>query len=324
MPDPTPEEMIAAKFAGLPAPEPTPEPESTETVEPETPVETVAEPEPELEASEPEPEPAPEPLLAGKYKTVEELERAYTEAQSAIGRQGNELSELRGLREQFDELRQDLTKPAAPQYDPTGIEDELLSQPHLIPQFAQQALDSGDQVLYGKSIAAWHQVDPGGATAFQVNAHLAAQQAAFDARLAPIQQSVQSAQTATELASVYEQKAAEHADFSQVMNSVTGEQLAGFPKELVGLLQTGDETTKANVLETLYRFAKVEQVGSIADATAAAQAATQADAAQARQDAVVATTTSTTDRTPVVKTPIDQFHDAFQASTAFRKAAGLA
>lgn len=316
--------MIAAKFAGAALPEPTPdEPtETPETVDAPTTPETVTEPVEPTETTEPEPEPAP--LLAGKYKTVEELERAYTEAQSAIGRQGNELSELRQLREQFDELRTDLTRPQAPAYDPGSIEDELQLQPHLIPQYAQSALEAGDSVLYGKAIAAWHQVDPGGATAFQVNAHLAAERAQMDARLAPIQQATQQAEQAAQLAAAFEAKAAEHQDFGQVMNAVTQDQLNGFPKAVVAQLETGDQNTKLEVLETLYRWSKAEQVGNLHVAAEQAAAQAAADAQQARTDAVVATTTATTDRTEAVKTPIEQFHEQFQNSPAFRKAAGLA
>lgn len=323
------EEQITALVRGEALPETPAEPADTvetDTTEPDTLEQQASEEEESQVEDEGEAENDLEPrLYAGRYKTVEELERAYSvEAQAVITRQGAELTELRGLKDQFESLRTELTKPAGPQYDPSGIEDELAMQPHLAPSYAQQALENGDNVLWGKAMSAWYQVDPVGATAFQTNAHIRVAQDQFEQRLAPIQQSTQRAETAAGLAAAFEALQAEHPDFSEVMNGITQDQLAGFPKIVVAQLEASDPNAKREALETLYRWNKAEQVGNIANATAAAAAATAAEAVQARQDAVVATTNGSADRVPVTKTPIEQFHDQFENSMAFRKAAGLA
>ena len=70
----------------------------------------------ESEGQEPE-----ETLLAGKYKTVEDLEKGYLNSQSKIGELGPQASESQQLRERLARLEgqaQATRAPAQPQYDP--------------------------------------------------------------------------------------------------------------------------------------------------------------------------------------------------------------
>lgn len=70
---------------------------------------------------EEQPQEQPERLLAGKYKTAEELERAYEEAQAAMTRAQQEAAELRG-RTTTD------TPPANPAYDPNAYAEQFNQQ----------------------------------------------------------------------------------------------------------------------------------------------------------------------------------------------------
>src|SRR4051812_18493311 len=97
-----------------------------------------AEPQPEVAAVEPDPEtpgrerdengrfvaataeetPAETPaeteqrLLAGKYKSPEDLERAYQEAERRLGEQGNELGQYRAYLEQMQAAQQQQAQQA--------------------------------------------------------------------------------------------------------------------------------------------------------------------------------------------------------------------
>ena len=263
------------------------------------------------------------PLLAGKYKDVAELERAYQEAQTLIGRQGNELADARALRDEFQQLRDQITAPAVqtPTYDAGSLDEQFAINPTVIPAYAQQALESGDNLLYGKAMAAWQEHDAFGAAAFHANAVADAKLAALRDELKPALEGMQRAETNTAFQLAFEAKQQQHADFAQVLDTVTPETLAGFPRAVLDTLQTGDQQSKEQVLETLYRWQKAEQAGELTQAVtdAAYQQATEAVAA--KNGAVVASGSGTQDRVPVAG--VDAWREQFQNSDAFKKAAGL-
>ena len=116
--------------------------EETETVATEVPTEEeiVETEQAEEEVGTAETEAVEEtPLLAGKYKTTEELEKAYTEMQTVLGRQGAEVAELRGLCDEFVALREQIATPQTPQYDPGSAEEFIAENPAGIPAAPQQA-----------------------------------------------------------------------------------------------------------------------------------------------------------------------------------------
>lgn len=316
----TVEQEISAIYRGEQLPDAAPDDAETADTEPaeEPALEPDADDEPEVEV---EPD---TPLLAGKYKTTEELERAYLEAQTAIGRQGNELSELRGLRDEFTQLRDQLQAPAAPQYDPGTLAEFFDNNPQQIPAVAQQALDAGDQLLYQQSLKAWSDHDPIGASDFHMRQLLAAEREQLRAEIAPMREATQKTEIASQFADAYTAQKQAHEDFDQVMSSLTQAQIDGFPRTVIAALQSGDQQTKQEVLETLYRWTKAEQAGQLTQAAVNAQAAQAADAHTARQDAVVATTAASSDRTPVTRTANEAWLEQFESSPAFRKAAGQA
>ena len=285
--------------------------EQTDTVaEPEQPTEPAAE------------EESGEPLLAGKYKTVEELEKAYLEEQQLLGRQGEELGNLRQLSEQMGELAGRIPEPQPDRgYDPGSLDDYLALNPHQIPQLAQRALETNDQTLYPKAMAAWSEIDPMGALDFHARAVSRAEMAQLRAEMAPALQGMQQVQVRNDFEAAYETKAAQHDDFAQVMSAITDENIADFPKEVLAVLQTGDQASKEQVLETLYRWTKAEQAGNLTVAAGEAARQAQQDSRQARADARVATPSGSQSREPA--TGVDLWREQFQNSDAFRKAAGL-
>jgi len=288
----------------------------TETPEPEP------EPEPEAEPEvTPEPEPEGEPLLAGKYKDVAALEAAYLEAQTALGRQGSELGNLRKLEAEMEQLRGAITQPQQT-YDPGSLDEFLAQNPQQIPAVVEQALANGDGYAYQRGIAAWAELDSVGAMDYHARKVSEATAAQLRQELAPALQGMQRQQATNEMAVAYETMASKHSDFNAVMNGVSQDTLAGFPPEVLTALQNGDQTSKERVLETLYRWMKAEQAGTLTQA--ATQAVTQAaqEARADRQNAAVATQAGSLDREPVTLSPIDQYRQNFVNSPEFKRASG--
>jgi hypothetical protein len=267
-------------------------------------------------------QPAEEPLLAGKYKTVDELEKAYDELQVKLGEQGAEIGDLRALRDEFSQLRDQITQPETPPYDPGSIDEFLVDNPQQIPALAQQAIDTGDGYLYNRALAAWSEFDNVGAMDFHARKVSEANMAQLRAEMQPALQQVEQVQTTNQFVAAFEAASAKHEDFTQVMNAITEETIAGFPKTVLGALQTGDAASKQEVLETLYRWTKAEQAGNLSQAATDAARQTHEASRAARTEAAVATSSGSQSREP--KSGLDAFHEAFQQSDAFRKAAGLA
>lgn len=321
-----------AQEAGLESPTPA-EPADT-VIEEERPEGEEQEQELEPGVAEPETEEVEEPDDVANYLAkyggdVDEALKAAVEAQKVIGRQGAEVGELRKVAQQVDELRalveaqnEPQYEEPPPQYDPGSIDEYLAENPQHIPALARQAIDAGDGFLYQRALAAWGELDQVGAMDFHARAVSDAAIERLREEMAPAVQSAQRAETTNQFAAAYETVASRHEDFAMVMNAITDETIAGFPKSVIGALQTGDQATKQEVLETLYRWTKTEQAGSLSQAASAAVAQTQQDSRAARQNAAVASTTTSQGRE--VKSNLDAFHEQFQASDAFRKAAGLA
>jgi hypothetical protein len=128
-----------------------------------------------------------EKLLAGKYKSVDDLERAYAEAQAVIGRQGSEVSELRQTLEQrldaIDE-RVNAPQPVRQQITPDFIEQNPAAA-------AQLAFEQGDTYTLQAAFEQWKMEDPAGSTAWAVTKQAEEREknlrADYDARLKEIE-----------------------------------------------------------------------------------------------------------------------------------------
>lgn len=319
------EEQITQKFTGEQAPEsaPTePEVDTAEQVESEEqPRDEAGKFAPKDDAPASEAEEAEPVLLAGKYKDTAELEKAYEAAQTLIGRQGNELAEARALRSEFEQLREQLKPEPRPSYDPDSIDEYLAANPQNIPALAQQALETSDNYLYQRTLEAWGELDRVGAMDFHANAVADAKIAELEKRLTPQLEASRQVATSNEFQAAFDNRAQHHPDFAAVLDTLTQETLDGFPKQILATLQSGDQESKEQVLETLYRWQKAEQAGTLQQAVATATQQAQQDALTARQEAAVASTTGSQDRVPV--TGIDSWREQFQNSDAFKKAAGL-
>ena len=112
----------------------------------------------------PEPDIAPlqeERLYAGKYRSPEEMERAYLEQQSLQGRQSTEVGELRG---QVQALTEFLAKRDATPQQWTPPPD-----PEENPEFAARwAVENENGDVYARAMAEWREIDRAAADVYEM------------------------------------------------------------------------------------------------------------------------------------------------------------
>lgn len=250
-------EQIRSAREEAPAPEVTGEPPAAETAaetEPEAPAAPAAEAvEPEAPAV-----PATHELTVDDPEVQAYLEKfggdpakalqAAVEAQRLLGRQGQELGELRSLVEQgFQTLEQRQAAAAQPQYDPDALEGWFAENPSKIPEIAAAAYYRGDEFLLDQAIVAWEEVDKAGARRFERQISVAQARAELHAETTQ-----QTAVVAgwNEVAASF---AEDHPDVEQIAPKMR--ELATQYPNIVSVLQSGDPTAKREVLDFLYEKA---------------------------------------------------------------------
>lgn len=228
---------------------------------------------------------AEQPLLAGKYKTVADLEHAYQEAQRRLGEQGSEIGELRQLREEFAQLRQEIT-PAAPQYDAEAVQALLDENPAQIMPTIQQAWQTGNRPLLYQSIATLAQYDAAKAEELRIAVATEDAKAGLQQQIAPIVN--QNAQ------SRWEKFVADTPGVDQFIQSEEIARAAlDFPA-IAELAAHGNPDQQLEAIKTLYLASR----GRASDTLAAdVQQVARAQAHEARaaaEEAYVASTTTAT------------------------------
>lgn len=299
---------LAAKLEASPelAPEPAPE-ETPSTEEPEpqqAPPEAAAEATPSEEAPKERPrdekgrfvtETAEEKearLLAGKYRTVEDLERAYTEAQTLIGQQGSELAGWRQTAQQG--TQQDQPLPLNEQT--VGAFDQLVEQnPHAA---ASWALQANQPLLYERAMESWYDFSPKDASRFEMVNALARQQAEFQqqaqTQMEPLQERHQQEQYALAIQNLRQR----HPDVLERLEGMMG--LAQERPHLLYGLASHEQADREKTLEDLYL---------LHSALNPSQAQAQVEPEEARHPHVVSASNSLSS-TP--QTPQEAFKSAFR------------
>lgn len=266
---------------------------------------------------------AQEVLLAGKYKTTEDLVAAHEALQKKLGEQGAELGDLRALRQTLEQIQAEMAanKTPEPVYQPDEVEQWLQDNPTRIPEVAASAFQTGQEALMDQAIEAWRDIDPVGARRFERAVAVETAKQAMEAKFAPQLASVQQAEQNAEFQQVFKQLEGKYEDFDTVLNSVNDETIAGFPASSLALLQTGTADAKREVLETLYRWVKAEQAGTLTEAAKAASVQAQQESQAARANATVASATTSPSRE--AGNAVDLYRAAFRESAEYKKAAGL-
>lgn len=262
-----------------------------------------AEPEaPPEEPAAPRPETSGEAkLYAGQYKTLEALEQGAVEKQRFIDQLLSEKREQEAVfRAELDQLRAQINEPRV---DRGSLEELIETNPaqalaYSLQQHPDGSLSVRDQMLFERSLRAWHEFDSYAATNWQTQFTTAQMQQQLARQFAPQIQRANTIADTSELERAYTNVRSRHDDFEQIIGPLTEERLneivqTGVPAEILQGL-TGDLAAKEKVLETIYRWEKAERAGALATAAQeAVQQATQ-EARTAKQEATVASASTTT------------------------------
>lgn len=248
-----------------------------------------AEAEAEVEGDGDVEETAAEKLLAGRYKTVDDLEAAHEELKRKLSEQGSELGELRALRAEFEQLRSSMTTAAQPAYDRDELDDYLDTNAAALGQIVEHARVNNDGVLYEAAINKWYETNPRQASAYERHFEL---QAIRQEQAAVQQPQVLQSATAT-LAQRYE-------DFGTVLNTLRDSDDPDALALAREVAAAPDQAGKERKLGVLYHYLRSQQTGPIREAVAAAA---KDEAEQERREKVGATVASAA-TTPAPKAPL--------------------
>lgn len=235
-----------------------------------------------------------EKLLAGKYKSPEELERAYLEAQSVIGRRDTEKD---ALRESIDQLREQMAKPVE-QPHVAVTTDEILEDPAAatVRAFAQK-----DERALDRAYRAWQEEDSTAAALWLSETRASQREAALRSEIAAVRGEVQTL-------SVPQQEAAQREEWNTAFSIVLakspdfGEHAARILEEvapqypnILGALSSGDAKAKAEILTALYAIdrAQTEDPAKLRETLNEEAREAAEEARQAREGAKVLTQATT-------------------------------
>ncbi len=270
----------------------------------ETPAEVVAEEVPAEErprtadgtfaAKEVEETPA-EKLYAGKYKTPDELERAYQELQSLAGRQGSEVAELRQAFEaRLSQIDERLATPVAP---PVQITSDLIETN---PAYAAQlAYEQDNGTAFQIAFQAWKEEDPFSASTWasgkQTETQLAEIRAEYETKLNGLQSQLtpvaQSAQV-QQVNSLIGQAEAQTPGLSAFIASDKVAAVAQeFPEE-AQLLISGTPDQKVRSLQKLFLIDGGRNRDTLQVTTEQVGRATAEEAQRVREESFVASATT--------------------------------
>jgi len=281
-----PDEGTTAVAEVTEAPESTESTESTEATEATEATETTEGEQPRDEQGRFVAKERPE-WLPPQFKSEEDFARSYGELQSVLGRQGQELGELRKIAEQISER--------TPQPQNFGqLQGALEENPEAVAYWAAQ---QGNEQMLEQALAAWNQraLDEGDAVSlrnaqrFERDIELAKLKYEFSQEVTPSIEQVQREAGVRALALARRELSAKYPDFDQVMESITESDVEGLDPQVIGQLQKTDPKA---ALETVYRWAVVGRSSTAAASEAHADEAEKEAALQRKREAAVATSSS--------------------------------
>lgn len=237
----------------------------------ETPVEETTTEETPVEAVETPVEPVVEKLYAGKYKSPEELEEAYQNLNSVMGRQGNEMSDLR---QKLDHLESRVSQPTQAPYSQDQIMEAAEGNPM---GTAVWALQNAPHTYEGV-MEVWYENNPKDAARFEQ--HLAMESLKDDMRkeIAPVAGPVTQMTQQQEFYSAWTDASKTLPDLNSFSQQII--EAAEETPEILGVLQNGDHAAKTRVITSLYWMAR----GRSSDTLAAAQQQVDKEAEQKAQE----------------------------------------
>lgn len=276
-------EAVPAVVTDVEHPEPV---EKTDTSEKEVVVEETA---------------AAEKLLAGKFKTAEELERAYTELQSTLGRQGTETGELRKA---VEELRAQIHAPVEQPPARVQITEQLIDENPA--RATILAYDQKDEASLEIAFEAWKLEDPFTASQWlsdkrleQYKEQVSLEQKKLREEVKTLSAPQEAAAQREEWTSAFSIVLADHPDFGQHAERILEEVAPKFPN-ILGSLADGDAQAKAEILTALYAIDRAQDTDpeKLRETLNEEARAAADEARQAREGAKVVTQSTTGGDTP--------------------------
>ena len=258
-----------------------------------------------------------EKLFAGKYKSVEDLERAYQEAASKLGEQGNELGELRKLIDERLPAVDDEEDWAEPVFTPQAAgQMQNLLEAGRYQEAAVYAAQSGNNLLYDQVLEAWFEEQPRAAANFDTNLKLQAMEARWQQQRQPeVQARVQS-----EADKAWNNVAKRFSDLPGLADKVI-EAGQRYP-DVLRVLQTDSGIEgKERAIEALYKIAKADSLDTLSQASQEAAQVAADEARRDKADSVVASASNAKREAP--KTNVERFKQAILDAEELSVQSGL-
>lgn len=258
------DEAFEAKLAAFDTPE-----EESETPAEETVEETVVEEEPEEQPVE-QPrddqgrslpkftDPDVQSYVEKFGGDINQALRSAVEAQSLIGRQGQELGELRALRQKIEALEGQVQAPA-PAALPVNTQELLEENPGALAEWAYQ---NGREDVYEQAMDAWFDLQPRQAARFEQALMMGEMERRVESRIQPIAAPIAEQTAAREISSAQRSLSAKYPDFNDILSTATEAELADFPPDVAEKIQSGTAVQKEKALEALYRWIKADRLAA--------------------------------------------------------------
>lgn len=256
-----------------------------------------------------------ERLWAGKYRTPEELERAWHEREQLLGRQGNELGELR---RQMADLAEALKRPPAPQL---GDIDSLFAENPA--KAAERAIAAQDAQAYDRVLREWSEIDPAQAEMYQTMKQVEYRSWQAQQQIEQLSSEQETARYGSAMETAWQRLQAEIPDLDQLAaamqeEAVEAARVAGGEPVYSKLLQSGDPEQVYYAFRTLALTARSRN-GAAQHQHAADLARTAAvESQRAKAEAIVASSTSTAPEAQAPKSYDEQLLETFQQDDARR------
>lgn len=218
-----------------------------------------------------------------KFKSWEEAEKAFENAQKALGRQGDELGELRQV---VNEIQSNQQQPQT-----FGkLQEALEENPKSV---ALWAVQNGNEEVLDQAINAWYErgiveEDPRvlrEVGQFERALEMAQFKNEFSSQLLPALENVKSESEVRALALAQRELRSQYSDFDQVMESVAEEEVSGLDPEYIRQLRDRDPK---KALDTIYRWVAVGR--KVEESSASDER--KAEVLEEKRKAVVASSTS--------------------------------
>lgn len=251
---------------------------------------------PEVLADAPVEETAAEKLHAGKYKSVEELERGYLELQTFAARQGTDVGEQRALSQALAErlavLESKTSAPAHRQITPEFIDQNPGAA-------AQIAYEQGDTATLGAAYQQWTLEDPAAAATWVGERRLQEARQEFEARAKQLEDRFipfQQQQEQNQLTQGVQQLPEDVRSFLQNVDTV--QNLATEFPTLGNAIVSGSASERLNAIQALHGIHRGRTADTLTQATTDVARTIAQEAQAVRDEAYVASATSSQEETP--------------------------